>query len=134
MTHTHQQLRLHHHTTLTRWVGWLLVWWVITLTILNPLACLLYCEMLHAHDIHSHNDTSLYVCDMAHTSSSATLTDALAGAFSPIPLPIYPGLLILWAGLFVYLASQHRIWSAVHPLCSHPQRPTSPPPKQLSFV
>ncbi len=134
MKHMHAPVHQRQHPTLTRWVWGLLVGWIVMLALLNPLLCLLHCEILHTHDVHHHTTSSLYVCDMMHATNSATLTKTLSVAFTQIPLPIYPALLTVLAGLPIYLAVQLSIAVRLHKLSSHLSSPVSPPPKHVSFV
>ena len=134
MIHFCVQLRQRQHPIPAHWVCAMLALWVVTLALLNPLLCLLHCEILHAPNARHHDASSLYVCDMVHSTESVTLTAVLPGAVTQIPLSIYPGVHMLLAGLFLALVIQRFVVIAPHRLLSHPRYPVTPPPKHVSFV
>ena len=118
----------------TRSLEWLLVLWATSLALLNPLACFIYCEVLHAHDKDTHTQSSFFVCDMTNSTTSTTFTNNLVMALPHVPLPVYPGLMTILAGLMVFFAIQHRIVTQPSVLVSYVLFVKSPPPKHMSLV
>jgi hypothetical protein len=118
----------------TRLLEWLLVLWATSLALLNPLACFIHCEILHAHDTDTYAHSSFFVCDMTNSTTSTTFTNNLVMELPHVPLPVYPGLMTILAGLMVFFAIQHRIVTQPSVLVSYVLFVKSPPPKHMSLV
>jgi hypothetical protein len=113
----------------SKMLGWLLVLWATSLAILNPLACFVYCNVLHAHQKDTHFQSTNFVCDMTASTYSQTFTQGHKSTLRLVPLAVYPGLGAMQAGFKVFFSHLRWVMTQPSPLESSVLFVTSPPPK-----
>jgi len=121
---THKSI--HQYPILVTMRGWVYAV-VLTLTLLNPLACLIHCDIQHQH--HTIVGTA-YVCDMGVTGMSAPPYEMQSTQSPTINAPqaYYAGVFMQIPVLLVILACIVFAHTVISPWYTHHTPPLTPPP------
>lgn len=118
---------VHQTSYRTQMRGWVYLI-VLTLTLLNPLACLIHCHAMYQH--HAVAGT-IYVCDMGVTTMS-TPPHGMQPTQPPTinaPQAYYAGVFMVPPALLLLPISAMLARILVQPWHSHPFPPLTPPPQ-----
>jgi hypothetical protein len=107
--------------------GVLVVLVVLTLALLNPLACLIHCAAMEHAAAPVSNLTSAFLCDLQHTSAPGDPTPTRAP--TPAPRAVYPGVMPALV-LFAAISLARFIVAPRVPTLNHRfDTPPTPPPR-----
>lgn len=105
--------------------GVLVVLVVLTLALLNPLACLIHCAAMEHAAAPVSNLASVFLCDLQHTSAPGDATP------TPAPRAVYPGVMPVLILLTVFTLVLYAAALYIRSPYVRYDTPPTPPPRLL---